>query len=302
MGFTVDIPTSLNLPNTVVKRDSSSEFAATTVVGNLEGNATTSDDGLTSVQGNNGLILTLENKTLTATLDSSVIDGQLSVQENNVLVGQQGVINFISGSGIDLTVIEDEPGNRVNVTIDSTNASLGAQNVGGSNGSVDVYKQTSNGFLQFRKLNSASSKVSVALDAVNDELDVDIVPANINHDQLSNTGSITHSQIDLIIPELTSSKIDRVIGGVEHNIAVLNLTGNLADGGLSISQVSDKKYVHDQMVSASVWTVIHNLGKFPSVSVIDSAGTVVIGEITYTNANQLVVSFAAQFSGAAHCN
>lgn len=46
----------------------------------------------------------------------------------------------------------------------------------------------------------------------------------------------------------------------------------------------------------------HNLNAYPSVTVVDSAGTVVIGEVQYIDANTLVVRFLAPFSGKLYLN
>lgn len=65
----------------------------------------------------------------------------------------------------------------------------------------------------------------------------------------------------------------------------------------------DKTFTHTQSASASSWTINHNLGKKPSVTITTLAtGAQVIGEVTYTNNNTLVVSFAAAVSGIAHLN
>lgn len=61
-------------------------------------------------------------------------------------------------------------------------------------------------------------------------------------------------------------------------------------------------YVHIQMVSSSVWEISHGLGKYPSVTIVDSANSVVIGDIQYVDVNALIVSFAAGFSGKAYLN
>jgi hypothetical protein len=44
------------------------------------------------------------------------------------------------------------------------------------------------------------------------------------------------------------------------------------------------------------------MGSFPSVVVVDSAGTVVIGEVDYVSGNQVIVRFSAGFSGTAYLN
>lgn len=64
---------------------------------------------------------------------------------------------------------------------------------------------------------------------------------------------------------------------------------------------SDKHYEQTFTSAASV-TVMHNLGKIPAVTVIDSANDEVVGDIQYINSNQLIVSFSAPFSGVVLCN
>jgi len=60
-------------------------------------------------------------------------------------------------------------------------------------------------------------------------------------------------------------------------------------------------YIHAQSTPSTTWTVVHNLGYFPGgVSVVDSAGTKVYGDITHSNVNQLVINFSASFSGKAY--
>jgi len=65
---------------------------------------------------------------------------------------------------------------------------------------------------------------------------------------------------------------------------------------------ADKNFVFSQGTPASTWTITHNLNKFPSVSVVNSANEVVYGEIDYTNVNSLTVTFNGGFSGKAYLN
>lgn len=61
-----------------------------------------------------------------------------------------------------------------------------------------------------------------------------------------------------------------------------------------------QSYVHDQSTSTSLWTIVHNLSWYPSVSVFDSAGSEVEGEVTHINNKQLTINFAGGFSGKAY--
>lgn len=64
----------------------------------------------------------------------------------------------------------------------------------------------------------------------------------------------------------------------------------------------DKTYIHTQGSALDVWTIEHNLGKYPSVSVVDSGGSVVYGNIDYIDNDSLTVTFAAPFGGKAYLN
>lgn len=64
----------------------------------------------------------------------------------------------------------------------------------------------------------------------------------------------------------------------------------------------DKNYVHTQISASNNWTITHNLNKYPAITIVDSGGTVVIGEIGYVNLNLVYVRFNGIFSGKAYCN
>jgi hypothetical protein len=65
---------------------------------------------------------------------------------------------------------------------------------------------------------------------------------------------------------------------------------------------TDKNFVYPQSSASDTWEITHNLGKFPSVSVVDSAGSKVIGEVTYNSINKVTLTFSAAFSGNAYLN
>ena len=70
----------------------------------------------------------------------------------------------------------------------------------------------------------------------------------------------------------------------------------------TLSDAVDKHYTHTQSVVADTWNITHNLNKYPSVSVVDSAGNQVEGDIEYVDANNVILSFCGAFSGKAYLN
>lgn len=80
----------------------------------------------------------------------------------------------------------------------------------------------------------------------------------------------------------------------------VTLEGNKTSSELGLT--GDKDFVYLKSIPDSIWEITHNLDKYPSVTVVDSAGSVVIGDITYTSKSSLTVTFSAAFSGKAYLN
>ena len=83
-------------------------------------------------------------------------------------------------------------------------------------------------------------------------------------------------------------------------------TGSFLDGetfGFAFfKDATDSYYEHVQSTSSAVWTIVHNLNKKPSITIVDSADTEVIGEIQYIDQYTAQVTFIAPFKGKAYCN
>ncbi|MGK7346286.1 MAG: hypothetical protein ACNS63_10825 [Candidatus Nitrospinota bacterium M3_3B_026] len=80
------------------------------------------------------------------------------------------------------------------VTGTSSGEANTASNIG--TGGVGLFKQKAGEDLQFRNINAASAKVTVADDAVNNEVDIDVVETQINHNALTNYSADEHRRIN----------------------------------------------------------------------------------------------------------
>ena len=92
------------------------------------------------------------------------------------------------------------------------------------------------------------------------------------------------------------------------NLTSLGGNGNLTDllyydfAVFTLPAQGVPTFIFTQAVAATVWNVNHNLGKFPSITVIDTANTVVTGEYTYIDNNNVTLTFSAAFAGKAYLN
>ena len=59
-------------------------------------------------------------------------------------------------------------------------------------------------------------------------------------------------------------------------------------------------YTHTQGSDSATWTINHDLGFYPSVTVFLSSGDIVEGAIAHTDTNNLTITFSAAISGTAY--
>jgi hypothetical protein len=62
---------------------------------------------------------------------------------------------------------------------------------------------------------------------------------------------------------------------------------------------SSLTFLFDQASASATWVIVHNLNKYPSVTIFDSTGREVKGQINYDSLNQVTLTFTAAFSGQA---
>ena len=97
------------------------------------------------------------------------------------------------------------------------------------------------------------------------------------------------------------------------NVSTLNLTSLFGNGNLenkkfydfavfTLSSQGVPTFIFTQGVAATTWNIQHNLGKFPSVSVINNNNVVINGEVIYIDNNNIQLNFSAGFSGKAYLN
>jgi hypothetical protein len=60
------------------------------------------------------------------------------------------------------------------------------------------------------------------------------------------------------------------------------------------------RFVFTQALPSDEWIIDHELGGRPSVTIVDSAATTVIGEVSYVSNSRVIVRFTSPFSGFAY--
>lgn len=80
----------------------------------------------------------------------------------------------------------------------------------------------------------------------------------------------------------------------------VTIQGNMTSAALGIT--SDAAFIHTQTTPAATWTIAHDLGKYPAVTIMDSAGNQIVGDVQYVDADNLNIVFTSTISGKAYLN
>lgn len=89
--------------------------------------------------------------------------------------------------------------------------------------------------------------------------------------------------------------------GLARNLDVLDTVISVLQQGGGFGG-SDARFSYVQTVAATSWYVAHGLGKHPAVTVIDSSGHEVLGDVTHNSPNALTIEFSAPFAGSVYLN
>ena len=118
------------------------------------------------------------------------------------------------------------------------------------------------------------------------------------------TDIATSASLGYGLYQVTSSTSLSSGGAYLLTLTLKGASSDVDNGIISIAPfgVEGYEYTFTQSAAASTWTITHNLGRFPSVSVVDSAGSIINGAITYTNENVITVVFTSATSGKAYLN
>ena len=262
-------------------------------------------NGVLTISGSNSSV---DLNSLTVTNTSLVLSGsdvlELTDSEGNVvsadlssLVAAAGAgttnVSMAVNSSTNILTLTDSSSNTVTVDLSylditntiNTNMAIDASNV------LTLTDSDSNTVtVDLSQLNTTNASAAIdsnthiltITDSEGDVIDVDL-------SYLASSGSIATASINVNTNILT-------IADTDGNTITVDLSH------LDNSADADKNYVHNQIASSTTWSVAHNLDKFVSVVIVDSAGSVVIGDVSYVDANNVTLTFSAAFSGKAYCN
>ena len=135
----------------------------------------------------------------------------------------------------------------------------------------------------------------------------------INSPAISTPYSVTHNlnttfPIVQLWDAVNGQLLDAEVTMVDANhVTVTFLTQPLHAVGVVVAAgtpgggAAAQTYQYSQAVASGVWTITHNLGYYPNVAVVDSAGTQIFpGSMVYNSVNQVTLTFSSAVGGFAY--
>ncbi|MCC6589447.1 MAG: hypothetical protein IT168_22295 [Bryobacterales bacterium] len=252
--------------------------------------------------------VSLANDTTNREVDIDVVPGNIDIATlgGSLTLGQissaakQGNGSKIQLFGGGTVATNDCAKFDANGNIVSAGAACGSGTGGGSGevntassqgvGGVGVYLQKQGVDLQFKSINAGSSRVTVTNDATNKEVDVDVVPANL--DLAAIGGSLSATQIAGASKQGTGTKVQMFTGTAPaaNDCAKFDANGNIVTAGAACGSGSGTTY-YQTLQKANVAVTqraVLNLIEGPGVTITTS------DDSTYNRTNVTITSTAAQ--------
>tara|TARA_R110000824_G_scaffold64951_2_gene169572 strand:+ start:2811 stop:3173 length:363 start_codon:yes stop_codon:yes gene_type:complete len=76
-------------------------------------------------------------------------------------------------------------------------------------------------------------------------------------------------------------------------------TGQVLTTTGSVVTWTDRTFIYTKANAADTWVITHNLNLYPSVTVVDTGGSVIRGEIVFNTINKLTITFFSNGSASA---
>lgn len=114
---------------------------------------------------------------------------------------------------------------------------------------------------------------------------------NIVNVGLVGTSVVNTSCTDETCPQVTVCPDNKVL------INILNQLNVIQD---EIQNIKPDSFVFTQPTPSALWTIVHNLDKYPNVAIEDLSGDDIMAQISYVNLNTITITFIIPMAGTAY--
>ena len=119
------------------------------------------------------------------------------------------------------------------------------------------------------------------------------------------TWEITHDLNKYPSVSIVDSTNNVVFGDIEYidlNHVKIYFSGAFAGKAFLNCMGGGRNFIYRQDTAQATWEITHDLNKYPSVSIVDSANNAIVGNIEYIDLNHVKIYFSGAFAGKAFLN
>lgn len=109
-------------------------------------------------------------------------------------------------------------------------------------------------------------------------------------------------KIDVVIGDAAKMDCQKAVNYIESGRAELTPLVIRAENAADKAELYASTFIYEQAVASDTWEITHNLGKKPSVTVVDSADNIITAEVEYIDNNNIVVRMNGATTGKAYLN
>lgn len=127
---------------------------------------------------------------------------------------------------------------------------------------------------------------------------VDKIP-EIEQEIAGKQDQLSESQLEAVNSGITSEGVAKI----ETSVQTISVENGLEveRSGQDVT-ISNPSFVFEQGIASDTWVINHNLGKRPSITLVDSSGREFKTVCDYINDNQIIVRLASATTGFAYLN
>jgi len=162
--------------------------------------------------------------------------------------------------------------------------------------SINVLQDTQDNFGVFH-VEQDQLDIEIQQESTITDLDIDIIDGVSGITQVKHTEDLVGDGTRLS-PLGLSDDFKHKVDGKQDKLT--------AGPGISIDEDNvisvTNSFIYEQGVASTTWEITHNLGRNPTVVVIDTSGNVVYPSVHYNNLNTCTITMNYAFKGTAYLN
>lgn len=126
------------------------------------------------------------------------------------------------------------------------------------------------------------------------------IDAEISALELANLANSQAIAAEIAARELAGYLTSSQVGGIIDAAITRALAGYVTVTSVNTAIAAGQEFVFEQPVPSALWTIVHNMGRRPAVTITSTADEIVDGDVRYPNLNTVTAQFSAPFAGTAY--